>query len=308
MSSASPLRMAHTGVMSARAIHLPRERLASFLRARVAGPDAAERAWRIWGAPGNRRFAPEDVIWRVNLDPAMYPGGVCALFLQSLHPGPMAAVAQHDNYQSDPWGRLQRISNHIAVTTYAPLPDVEAQFALVRAVHERVRGTDEFGNPYWAGDPDLLRWVHDAETWSFLTAYQRWGRGRLSAVEADRYVAQSAEGGAMLGATGLPNSVDELHAQLEAFRPSLACTPDALEVVDYLTHRAPLPAIARPGYRLVIEGGKALLPPWAREMLGLPGGRRAVALQGAAGRTATSLVGWALVGPDGEHDRPMAPN
>ena len=139
-------------------------------------------------------------------------------------------------------------------------------------------------------------WVHDAETWSFLTAYQRWGRGRLSAVEADRYVAQSAEGGAMLGATGLPNSVDELHAQLEAFRPSLACTPDALEVVDYLTHRAPLPAIARPGYRLVIEGGKALLPPWA------------VALQGAAGRTATSLVGWALVGPDGEHDRPMAPN
>ena len=180
MSSASPLRMAHTGVMSARAIHLPRERLASFLRARVAGPDAAERAWRIWGAPGNRRFAPEDVIWRVNLDPAMYPGGVCALFLQSLHPGPMAAVAQHDNYQSDPWGRLQRISNHIAVTTYAPVELVERQFALVRRVHDHVQGTDSLGNSYRANDPDLLRWVHVAETWSFLTAYRRWGAAPIS--------------------------------------------------------------------------------------------------------------------------------
>lgn len=304
----SPLRMPQTGAMSPNALTMPRERLASFLRDRVAGPDAAKRAWRIWGAPGARRFTPDDVIWRVNQDPAMYPGGVCALFLQSLHPGPMAAVAQHDNYQSDPWGRLQRISNHIAVTTYAPLPDVEAQFARVRAVHGRVRGVDDLGNPYWAGDPELLCWVHDAETWSFLTAYQRWGRGRLSAAEADRYVAQSADGGAMLGATGLPRSVEELEAQLEAFRPALACTPDALEVVDYLTHRAPLPAIARPGYRLVIEGGKALLPSWAREMLALPTGHGVLTLQGAAGRTATSLVGWALVGPDGEHDRPMAPN
>lgn len=300
--------MQHTGIMPSTLTSSPRERLADFLRARVAGPDAAERAWRIWGAPGERRFSPGDVIWRVNQDPAMYCGGVCALFLQSLHPGPMAAVAQHDNYQSDPWGRLQRISNHIAITTYAPLPDVERQFALVRAVHEHVRGTDTLGNAYWAGDPELLRWVHDAETWSFLTAYQRWGRGRLTPGEADRYVAQAAEGGARLGATGLPTTVDELTAQLEAFRPDLACTPDALEVVDFLTHRAPLPAVAKPGYRLVIEGGKALLPSWAREMLQLPQDGRVLALQGAAGRAATGLVGWALVGPDGEHDRPMAAN
>lgn len=282
-----------------------RERLAQFLRDKVAGPDAAERAWRIWGAEGERWFSEDDVIWRVNQDPAMYAGGVCALFLQSLHPGPMTAVAQHDNYQSDPWGRLQRISNHIAVTTYAPIPDAEEQFARVRAVHEHVRGVDDLGNSYWAGDPELLRWVHDAETWSFLNAYQRWGSARLTAAEADEYVAQAAQGGARLGATGLPLTVAELDAQLTNFRPVLACTSDALEVVDFLTHRPPLPAVAKPGYRMVIAGGKALLPRWAKVMLGLPVDRCAVAVQSGLGASATKLVGWALVNPDGQHNRPM---
>ncbi|WP_394276382.1 oxygenase MpaB family protein [Luteococcus sp.] len=286
---------------------LLRSHVSAFLRSKVAGPDAAERAWRIWGAEGERRFSAEDPIWRVNQDGAMYPGGVCALFLQSLHPGPMAAVAQHDNYQSDPWGRLQRISHHIAVTTYAPLPEVEAQLALVRAVHRSVAGTDDFGNAYRADDPDLLRWVHVAETWSFLTAYRRWGGGTLTPVEADLYVAQSAQAGEGLGATGLPHTVAELDAQLEAFRPELACTRDALEVVDFLTHRAPLPLVARPGYRMVIAGGKALLPAWAREMLQLPTGTATVRRQAGLGAVATKVVDWALVGPDGEHDRPMQP-
>lgn len=286
---------------------LLRSHVSAFLRAKVAGPDAAERAWRIWGAEGERRFGPSDPIWRVNQDGAMYAGGVCALFLQSLHPGPMAAVAQHDNYQSDPWGRLQRISHHIAVTTYAPLHEVEAQLAMVRAVHRSVAGIDDFGTAYRADDPHLLRWVHVAETWSFLAAHQRWGRSPLTPAEADRYVEQSAWAGQGLGATGLPVTVAELDAQLEAFRPELACTRDALEVVDFLTHRAPLPLVARPGYRMVIAGGKALLPGWAREMLQLPGGAVTVRRQAMLGRMATRLVDWALVGPDGEHDRPMRP-
>jgi len=289
------------------ALSAPRDRVAAFLRGKVAGPDAERRAYEIWGAPGRRWFGEDDVIWRVNQDPAMYAGGVCALFLQSLHPGPMAAVAQHDNYQSDPWGRLQRISNHIATTTYAPVEAAERQFALVRAVHEGVQGVDALGNTYSANDPALLRWVHDAETWSFLTAYQRWGSGRLDGREADQYVAQAAEGGERLGATGLPRSVAELEAQLEGFRPELACTPDALEVVDYLTHRAPLPWLARPGYRMVVAGGKALLPSWARRMLELPDDPGVVRAQAVMGAAATRLVGWAIVAPDGQHDRPMAP-
>lgn len=274
-----------------------RDRTGAFLRARVAGPDADERAERIWGAEGERWYHPGDVIWRVNQDRAMYAGGVCALFLQSLHPGPMAAVARYDDYQADPWARLQQISNHIAVTTYAPIPDAERQFAVVRAVHARISGVDDLGNTYRADDPDLLRWVHDAETWSFLASHQRWGRRRLTPAECDTYVRQSAEGGRRIGATDLPQTLAELEAQVEAFRPQLATTPAALDVVDFLTHRAPLPAPARPGYRMVIAGGRSLLPTWAREMLHLPTARAVVAAEAAQGHVATRLVGWALGSP-----------
>lgn len=280
-----------------------RQQLAGLLRARVAGPDAERRAREIWGSPGERWFSEADPIWAVNQDPAMYSGGVCALFLQSLHPGPMAGVAQHDNYQGDPWGRLQRIANHIAITTYAPIPMAEQQLAVVRRVHDFVTGTDHQGRPYSANDPHLLRWVAVAETWSFLNAYQRWGRGHLSDHEADVYVAQSALAAQKLGATGLPTTVAELDAQLEDFRPELETTDDALEVVDFLVHRAPVPALAKPGFLMVVSGGIGLLPPWAREMLQLPDGPARRAARAANGAAATRTVGWALVNRDGTHNR-----
>lgn len=286
-----------------RAEQWARRQVADLLRAKVAGPDARERAQQIWGSPGQRWFSERDPIWAVNQDPAMYTGGVCALFLQSLHPGPMAGVAQHDNYQGDPWGRLQRISNHIAITTFAPVPMAEQQIALVRRVHDFVAGTDHRGRPYSANDPHLLRWVAVAETWSFLHSYQRWGRGRLSASEADTYVAQSALAAQKLGATGLPMDVHELESQLHAYRPELETTPDALEVVDFLTHRAPVPLVARAGFQAVVAGGTSLLPEWAREMLQLSNSPSVLAVQRAAGRAATKVVDWALVNPDGTHSR-----
>jgi len=88
------------------------------LRSRVAGDDAPEVAKRIWGAEGERWFTPADPIWRVNENAAMFPGGLAALLLQSLHPSAMAGVAGHSGYKGDPWGRLQRTSHYLAVTTF----------------------------------------------------------------------------------------------------------------------------------------------------------------------------------------------
>ena len=124
-------------------------------------------------------------MWRVHADASMFPGGVAALLLQSLHPLAMAGVAGHSGYKGDPWGRLQRTSHFLATTTFGTVEDAEATIARVRAIHERVRGRDPKGRPYRASDPHLLRWVHVAEAHSFLTAHQRYavaapdrGRGR----------------------------------------------------------------------------------------------------------------------------------
>jgi uncharacterized protein (DUF2236 family) len=109
-------------------------RLGEALRARVAGDDAAERAQQIWGTPGERWFAPGDPIWRVHEDAAMFPGGIAALLLQSLHPLAMAGVAGHSGFRGDPWGRLQRTSHYLAVTTYGTVEHAERAVAQARTL------------------------------------------------------------------------------------------------------------------------------------------------------------------------------
>ena len=141
-----------------------RGRLAAGFRASIAGePERADaRARRVWSAPGPRWFHVGDPIWRVHSDSSMFAGGIRALLLQSLHPLAMAGVADHSGFRSDPWGRFQRTSEYIAVTTFAPIDTAEKMITAVRSIHDRVVGVAADGRPYAASDPDLLRWVHVA--------------------------------------------------------------------------------------------------------------------------------------------------
>ncbi len=273
-----------------------RLRLGSALRTRVAGDDAEERAKVIWGREGERWFGPGDPVWRVHADAAMFPGGVAALLLQSLHPAAMAGVAGHSGYKSDPWGRLQRTSHFLATTTFGTTSDAHAAIARVRGIHDRVRGRDEHGRPYRAGDPNLLRWVHVAEAFSFLAAHQRYAVDPLTAAEADTYVAQSATVAERLGAKDVPGTVAELRAALTAYRPELEATPAAREAARFLLMRPPLPLVARPGYGLIASGGVSLLPRWARRELRLPVTAPSMAAADALGRIGTGTVRWAMAG------------
>lgn len=270
-------------------------RLGEALRSRVAGDDAAERAEGIWGKPGARWFTPEDPIWRVHEDAAMFPGGVAALLLQSLHPLAMAGVSDHSGFRGDPWGRLQRTSTYLAVTTYGTTADAERAIAAVRRVHRRVTG-ERGGTPYAASDPELLRWVHVAQVWSFLHAFQAYARTPLTAAEADRYVEQAGRAALLLGADRVPTTVAGLAAELAAFRPALRGTREARDVARFLLLDPPLPMLVRPGYGLIAAGGVALLPGWARRALLLPLVGPAVPVARLSGTVAASLVRWGMAG------------
>lgn len=271
-------------------------RLGELLRDRVAGSDAGERGPQIWGKPGERWFSPGDPIWRVHEDAAMFPGGVAALLLQSLHPIAMAGVAGHSGYKGDPWGRLQRTSNYIAVTTYGTIPDALALINQVRAVHERVRGKDERGRPYRAGDPHLLTWIHVAEIASFLWTHRLYGPRPLSDADADTYVEQTGVPARLLGVPEPPRTVAELEATIERFRPELELSDKAAETIDFLLRTPPLSGIARPGYAAIAAGGIAALPDWARAMVG---SRTPVVLGRALGSVTSAAVRWGLAGVEG---------
>jgi len=200
----------------------------------------------------------------------MFIGGIRALLLQSLHPLAMAAVAGHSGYRGDPWGRLQRTSYFLAVTTFGRAPDAQDAIARVRAVHRRVTGTAPDGRPYAASDPRLLTWVHIAEADSFLRAHTRFGAQPLDQAGRDGYVADLARIGAGLGVPDPPRTEAELAERIRQYRPELAGTAQSREAARFLLLNPPLPLVTRLPYGVLAAAAVSLLPGWARRPLRLP--------------------------------------
>jgi uncharacterized protein (DUF2236 family) len=247
-----------------------RTSLGARLFERVAGPDGPAHRERIHATPGPRWFAEDRPIRTVHADSSMFVGGLRALLLQSLHPLAMAGVAAHSGYRGDPWGRLQRTSYFLAVTTFGPADDAEQTIARIRAIHERVRGVAPDGRPYAASDPHLLAWVHVAEVDSFLDAHRRYGAARLTAAEQDGYVADAARVARAVGVLDPPTTVAELKDALASYRPELRGTREARAAARFMLIRPPLPLPARVPYAVLASAAVASLPVWARWPLRLP--------------------------------------
>jgi uncharacterized protein (DUF2236 family) len=247
-----------------------RERLGRSIFQRVAGPDGAANRSRFHDTPGPRWFGPDRPIRTVHGDASMFVGGLRALLLQSLHPLAMAAVAGHSGYRGDPWGRLQRTSTFLAATTFGTSADAQHAVDVVRAVHERVKGTTDEGEPYHAADPHLLTWVHVAEVDSFLRAHRRFGAQPLTPGEYDGYVADTARVATALGAVDPPRDRAQLAERLAAYRPELRATPAARDAARFMLLDPPLPWLVRPPYAALAANAVSLLPLWARVPLRLP--------------------------------------
>ncbi|MFG2721724.1 oxygenase MpaB family protein [Streptomyces sp. NPDC048416] len=247
-----------------------RTRLGSALFSRVAGPDGPANRARIHDTPGPRWFALDSPVRAVHGDAAMFIGGIAALLLQSLHPLAMAAVAGHSGYKGDPWGRLQRTSTFLAVTTFGTEEHAQHAVDQVRAVHARIRGTAPDGRAYRADDPHLLTWVYTAEAYCFLAAHQRFGAHPLDEEGRDRYVAEAARVARALGADDAPSDLSTLRRRLDAYRPELRATRDARAAARFLLLTPPLPWAARPAYGVLAANAVGLLPGWARHALLLP--------------------------------------
>lgn len=272
-----------------------RERLGQGIFAMVAGPEGPQRRERIHGAPGPRWFGPDRPIREVHADASMFVGGLRALLLQSLHPLAMAGVAEHSDYRGDPWGRLQRTSGFLAVTTFGAADDAQRAVDKVRGIHRRVHGVAPDGRPYRADDPHLLEWVHIAEIDSFLLAHRRYGDKPLDQAVRDGYVADTARVATALGVLNPPRTEAELRARIAAFRPELRSTPAAREAARFLLLTPPLPLLTRAPYGVVAATAVSMLPSWARLPLRLPylPPVEATAIR-VAGRALVGGIRWAM--------------
>jgi len=245
------------------------------------------------GDPG--LFGPDSITWRIHGDfSSMLCGGVSALLLQMLHPLALAGVWDHSSFREDMLGRLRRTSQFISATTFAPVNDANALIEKVKSIHLRVTGTDAYGTPYAASDPDLLVWVHVAEAYSFLQSHLRYRNPALSVSDQNRYYQEFARVAESLGAVNVPDSVAAVDAYLQAMRPQLRCDERTLEVVRLLQN-APAPSrLAKPVGSLMIQAGIELLPDWTVTQLGIslsPLKRRRIRF---ATRRIAGVLRWAV--------------
>ncbi len=284
-----------------------RELLGQRLFAMVAGPEGPTNRARIHGAPGPRWFAEDSPIRRVHADASMFVGGLRALLLQSLHPLAMAGVAEHSDYRGDPWGRLQRTSTFLAVTTFGTAQDAQRAVDRVRGIHRRVHGVAPDGRPYRADDPHLLEWVHIAEVDSFLLAHQLYGAEPLDQAGRDAYVADTARVAEALGVAAPPRTQAELRDRLAAYRPELCSTAAAREAARFLLVTPPLPLLARAPYGVLAATAVSMLPAWARLPLRLPylPPVEATAIR-LSGRVLVGGIRWALTANQSALERDLA--
>ena len=215
-------------------------------------------------------FGPESVTWRIHADPSMLVGGLRALLIQALHPLAMAGVEHHSDYRADPWGRLRRTTEYILTVTFGTTEEAEAIGGVVRRVHETVRGIDAVtGEEYYAGDPELLAWVHNVLVHSFLTAYRRYG-GSVSHEDADRYVAEMACVTPLVGLErrAVPSNLADLRAYLQSV-DGLQVTPAARQSMRLIL-APPMPLPLRPLWAIPGAAAVGLVPARFRRMYGLP--------------------------------------
>lgn len=217
-------------------------------------------------------FGEGSAAWHVHGSMATLVAGIRALLLQTLHPGAMAGVHDWSRYRSDPLGRLSGTIRWIIAVTFGSAAQAQRESARVDRFHDRVVGeyTDASGasTRYSAHDRELLDWVHLAFTDAFLGAAEVWAP-RIPG-GADRYVAEWAISGELIGVVDPPRTAAELRDRLDALRVGGVLQRD--ERVDDIVRfirRPPLEPAMRLPYAILFGGAVASLPNPFRRMLGL---------------------------------------
>ena len=258
----------------------------------IPGPDVGDTraaAGRI-NDPG--LYGPASEAWHLNREATLLLGaGPRALLMQVAHPLVAEGVAQHSNFQADPWRRLRSTLRSYLTIVYGTSGQARAEIARLNRLHREISGpvrdpavARALGGSYRARDPELSLWVHATLIDATLVAHDRW-IGRLSNDQRARFYAETRPIGR---AFGVPEAI--LPADLAGFERYLAgmvgpggpvqVGPTARELARFIL-RPPLgplhPALAGvPAalYAWIMWPAIGLLPEPVRLGYGLAWGRR----------------------------------
>ncbi len=135
-------------------------------------------------------FGPETVTARVVTESVLLLGGPRALLMQIAEPAVAAGVAQHSDFEADPFGRLVRTLDAMTTIAFGTPDEAEAVLDGLRRVHDSVTGSLADGSSYGANEPELLFWVHATLVDTVLEVERRY-LGYLSNDDREQYYEES---------------------------------------------------------------------------------------------------------------------
>ncbi len=242
-----------------------------------AGDDALLRHVGLVDPPQADEGLFRDGCWlrRVSAEPVLLTGGGRALLLEVAHPLVAAGVAEHTNFRSDPFGRLQRTLDAMTAIVFRERGAALAAARRIEAAHGRVRGrlaraVGPFaaGTPYSGRDPELVCWVWATLVDTALASYQHF----VAPLDDEALEAYYADQRILARLVGVPG--DRVPPNAAAFRryfdemiasDTLTVSDEAREIAEAVLD----PPASQFGGRVLRDLTAWLLPPRVRERFGL---------------------------------------
>lgn len=237
--------------------------------------DAARTSSRVMPHPVLGFYGPDSMMWRINREAVLLGAGPAALLLQIAHPMVAEGVAQHSNFEGDPFGRLRRTLNTTMDLVFGDGPAAERAVRRLNGVHATIKGNNESATPpepYRALDPALLLWVQATLIVTSVQAYERWV-GTLTRDQREAFWQEARRVGPRIGIplerspASWPALIDYWRAMLAPNGP-IQVSATARRLAPTII-RPPLPNVPARVVDLLNLPGLALLPERIRVGFGI---------------------------------------
>lgn len=219
-------------------------------------------------------FGPASPTWKVWSSPTALIAFQRSVIVETFDPFLAAAVHQQNGVRYNATRRFDRtIQYFLTVACGDSRAAIEASEILMR-VHAKAQGIEPVsGLPYSANDALSQLWIHVTGWQSNLLCYERFGGGRLTPAEEQRYWAECAIAAELQTCkpSDVPRSRAEVRDYYAAMRPRLALSESARVLIHYFlrSDRAIAGTGLWAGSHLMSRATLATIPRWMRRLAGI---------------------------------------
>jgi uncharacterized protein (DUF2236 family) len=183
-------------------------------------------------------FGPDSVTWKVWGSATSFAlGFMRAVSIEQLDPNLNAAVLDGGDVYRRTRTRYDRTLHYFALVSFGDSSTATRAANVLVKIHSKAVGDDPVtGGRYDANNPDSQLWIHMTAWHSILKCYEMYGPGKLTRVEEGRYWAECRVAAELqtINSEDVPRSRDEVHAYFAAWRPRLAGSEQAQQMMDFL--------------------------------------------------------------------------